>query len=120
MLLPKVISQSRILLFFKVNDLITDTKIGFRGILEPDPEKCEQVSLIDADMVLVPGLAFSLSGDRLGYGGGYYDATLRLKSNRAKSVGLSFQSLVYEKIPVSRSDEKLDAVVTECAIFERH
>ncbi len=67
-------------------------------------------------MVLVtPLLAFTRTGGRLGYGGGYYDRTLA--SLRAEhdvlAVGYAFAAQQVEKLPLSRTDERLDWIVTE-------
>jgi 5-formyltetrahydrofolate cyclo-ligase len=65
--------------------------------------------------VLVPLLAFDGSGSRLGYGGGYYDRTLRaLRSQgRVRAVGIAFAGQEMPELPHLANDEKLDWIVTE-------
>lgn len=69
----------------------------------------------EPDVILAPLLAFDRAGRRLGYGGGYFDATL--KSLRAKkpilAVGLAYSVQEVEHVPVDDRDEMLDAIVTE-------
>jgi len=79
------------------------------GIPEPGPGPA--VSLSRAGIVVVPGLAFSTDGHRLGYGGGYYDRFLR--GRPCPAVGLAFESQVVAGLPRHRGDEALDAFVTE-------
>lgn len=64
------------------------------------------------DCVLVPGLAFSLAGARLGFGAGYYDRWLAAHPN-ATRVGLCFEYQVDEGTPREAHDEPLDYLITE-------
>jgi 5-formyltetrahydrofolate cyclo-ligase len=64
------------------------------------------------DFVLVPLLAFDASGNRLGYGGGYYDRTLAAMPD-AFRLGCAFAAQEFEKLPVEPTDLPLHAVVTE-------
>lgn len=71
-------------------------------------------------LVIVPLLGFDLQGNRLGYGGGYYDATMR--KMRAENKGVQFVGAAYslqqvDAIPHEAHDERLDAVVTEKGII---
>jgi 5-formyltetrahydrofolate cyclo-ligase len=84
---------------------------GPLGALEPPPGAPE-VALDEIECVLVPGVAFSEDGLRLGRGGGYYDATLK-HMPRARRVGLAFDAQVLPALPREPHDVPLDAVVTE-------
>lgn len=71
-------------------------------------------------LVLVPGLAFSLSGERLGRGGGYYDRFLsdvRKRFTRQKNTlviaGLCVQDQIIEDIPTEEHDQRVDCLITE-------
>jgi 5-formyltetrahydrofolate cyclo-ligase len=64
------------------------------------------------DFILVPLLAFDTAGNRLGYGGGYYDRTLAALPN-AFRLGCAFAVQKFEKLPVEPTDLPLHAVVTE-------
>lgn len=79
------------------------------GILQPTGPVFSQLE--DIDLALVPGLAFSLGGKRLGRGGGYYDRTLPLLINAYKA-GLAFPFQVMDAIPQDDHDILLDAVIT--------
>lgn len=82
---------------------------GALGILvPPSTEACAD----EVDLVLVPGLAFSIRGARLGYGAGYYDRWLAAH-RLAIRVGLCFEYQVLERIPVAPHDEALDYLVTD-------
>lgn len=70
---------------------------------------------VSPDVVLVPLLAFDDAGYRLGYGGGYYDRTLRyLREKRTVlAIGLGFSGQRVPSIPRGATDEGLDWLVSE-------
>jgi 5-formyltetrahydrofolate cyclo-ligase len=84
---------------------------GAFGIPEPPADERTRVDPRDAEVVLVPGCAFSLTGDRLGAGGGFYDALLRRREGAA--IGIGFELQVVAALPVEPHDIRLDALVTE-------
>ncbi len=80
----------------------------------------EDVPTDDADMVapaiiVAPLLAYTRAGDRLGYGGGYYDRTIEaLRKERAVVfVGYGFAAQQVDALPASPLDQRLDWIVTE-------
>ena len=111
--MPIVEEDSRILRFAKW-DRETEMEKGAFGIFQP--KVTPDTVFHDPDIVLVPLLAFDLSGNRIGYGGGYYDATLadlRAKKEGVIAVGLCYaRQAVLFKLPTEAHDEKLDWVVT--------
>ncbi len=92
---------------------------GPLGAAEP-PAAAREVPLHELDCVVLPGIAFSEDGHRLGRGGGYYDATLPLAA-RAARVGVAFELQVVPELPREPHDAQLDALVTEARAlrFER-
>ncbi len=84
---------------------------GRFGVTEPPPDS----PVVTPDLVLVPLLAFDRRGNRLGYGAGYYDRTLRaLRSNGpVRAIGLAYAAQEVERVPTGPSDERLDAILTE-------
>ncbi len=84
---------------------------GPLGALEP-PADAAEVPRDAVDAVLLPGVAFSADGHRLGRGGGYYDATLEAMP-RAARIGLGFELQVVPALPFEAHDARLDALVTE-------
>jgi 5-formyltetrahydrofolate cyclo-ligase len=81
------------------------------GMLEPDPALPE-IEPEQADLILVPGLAFTRSGYRLGYGGGYYDQLLSTP-RRAATLGACFQVQLVDEIPHDLHDIPVGNLVTE-------
>jgi 5-formyltetrahydrofolate cyclo-ligase len=80
------------------------------GIAEPLDDKPE----VEPDVVLLPLLAFDAQGNRLGYGGGFYDRTLaKLRANKpVLAVGLAYDEQRVDAVPVESYDQRLDWVLT--------
>lgn len=64
------------------------------------------------DLILVPLLGFDRSGNRLGYGGGYYDRTLATLPG-VRSVGYALAAQEVEQLPTGPYDQPLSCLVTE-------
>ncbi|MBL0058099.1 MAG: 5-formyltetrahydrofolate cyclo-ligase [Elusimicrobia bacterium] len=63
------------------------------------------------DLLLVPGAAFTLRGDRLGSGAGYYDRYLARRP-RPKTIGVCFDEQVAVRLPVEKHDHRMEWIVT--------
>ncbi|MDX3503460.1 5-formyltetrahydrofolate cyclo-ligase [Streptomyces sp. ATCC51928] len=86
-----------------------------RGLLEPDGPRLGPDAVLDADTVLLPGLAVDRAGMRLGRGGGSYDRALaRLTAAGAHPalVVLLYDDEVVARVPSEPHDHPVDAVVT--------
>jgi 5-formyltetrahydrofolate cyclo-ligase len=83
---------------------------GVWGIAEPRPDK----ATLEPDVVVVPLLAFDANGWRLGYGGGFYDRTLRRLRDMKDvvAVGLGFEAQKVDAVPRLDYDERLDWMLT--------
>ena len=116
LVLPKVNKANKSLDIFRVENPATDLINGVWGIAEPDPEKCKPVSISEVDFVLVPGLAFDAVGQRLGYGGGYYDKLLAGRNINAHLIVAAYSMQLVKAIPALSHDIKVDFTVTETSI----
>ena len=86
---------------------------GRHGILEPEAA-APGLDLEPSDLVLVPGLAFDPAGQRLGRGGGYYDATFPPGAEGAPRLfGMAYEFQVVEAVPHDSHDRRMDAIVSE-------
>lgn len=74
----------------------------------------------EPEIVIVPLLAFTQNGDRLGYGGGFYDRTLeQLRARRATlAIGFAFAGQQVDALPIEPTDQPLDLIVTEAGVIE--
>lgn len=80
----------------------------------------EEGDWIEPEILIVPLVAFSRSGGRLGYGGGFYDRTLELlRSKRATmAIGFAYAAQEDADIPLEPVDQPLDMIVTEAGIID--
>ena len=89
---------------------------GAYGILEPETPSIDIASL-PSSIVVVPGVAFTLDGERIGRGGGHYDRMLAELPQHAIRVGLAYSFQLLDRVPQSEFDRRLNFVVTETAIY---
>ena len=84
------------------------------GIRVPQ-EPYEVIDPSDVDLILVPAVACTGAGDRMGRGAGYYD---RFLPHCAKAVpmGVVFEAQVVEELPVNAHDRKISYLVTETGL----
>ncbi len=95
----------------------SDLAPGTFGILEPRLELRQEIGRnvlpSEIDLVLVPGLVFDLTGERLGYGRGFYDRLLAELTDTTVRIGLAFDCQVLETLPREEHDQPVDWLVTE-------
>ena len=85
-----------------------DLSLSAYGIREPLGKAFEG----DIDVAVVPLLAVDERGNRLGYGGGYYDKYLSAHKNTLK-IGYCYDEQIVRELPVDGNDVRMDAVVTD-------
>jgi 5-formyltetrahydrofolate cyclo-ligase len=113
-LLPRVNRASMHLDIYKVSDLQHDVAPGSWGIREPVVERCiKEEALGTVDFILLPGVAFTREGVRLGYGGGFYDKLLAQMPHRPALVAGAYALQVVQEIPQENTDRNVGWLVTE-------
>ena len=92
----------------------TELAAGPMGILEPAPGGEGLISVAEGDVSvwIVPGLAFSRSGARLGYGGGWYDRFLSKANPSSISLGVAYLFQIVADLPLEPHDIPLVDIVT--------
>ena len=79
-----------------------------------DEQRPEALDVKSLDLILVPGMAFTSSGFRLGRGKGYYDAYLAKAKSlglKPKTIALAFNEQVLTEIPTDNHDMSIDEVI---------
>ena len=89
---------------------------------QPDGDALGAESLKEADLIVVPALAASADGTRLGQGGGWYDRALTHRSPDVPIVAVIFDDEVLESgiIPAKPHDVPIDAIVTPTRTITAH
>lgn len=79
----------------------------------------EHPQWMEPEILIIPLVAFTTAGVRLGYGGGYYDRTLAvLRKTRATfAIGYAYAAQAAESLPSEPTDQPLDLIVTETGIL---
>lgn len=94
-----------------------DLEPGFRGILEPKAD-CLPAAY-KTSLLLMPGAAFTKNGQRLGYGGGFYDRFLTAEPEHEK-VALAYAFQMRDALPAEAHDRLIDRIITEAGPIDCH
>ena len=96
---------------------LDDLSLGAYGILEPTEairrDQRRAVEDNEIDCIVVPGVAFTAAGVRLGHGKGYYDRLFARLSPQAIRIALAFDCQIANDLPQEPHDQLVDMVVTE-------
>lgn len=110
---PLINVRQRDLQVTRITSLDIKLVVGDYGVREPVPELQEIVSPSCLDLVITPGLAFDTFGNRIGYGGGYYDKLLKKLSRGVTRIGVGYDFQVLDSVPHSELDKSVQFVITE-------
>src|ERR1035437_1896820 len=114
LILPKVNHHTNQLDLYRVDDPENQLESGLWGIREPVVERCKRLDDInEVEFALLPGIAFSRNGARLGYGGGFYDKLLAHVSHRPVLATAAFGLQIVTQIPQEATDVRVGWIVTE-------
>ena len=108
--LPKVESKTDMKFYLYDGNL----KLGKFGIKEPVSKAALDEELLKEEGVLmiVPGVAFDKTKNRLGHGGGYYDRFFD-KDNKLFKLAVGYDYQILDSVPADEHDKKVDTIVTE-------
>lgn len=84
--------------------------VGPYGIMEP--QGAVACAVEEIDLMVVPGVAFSADGVRLGRGKGYYDRYIAREGFRAYTVGVCYACQMREELPCGEHDKRVDRVIS--------
>lgn len=128
---PKVVGTDMV--FYRVTEF-SQLIEGYKGILEPDTDRCEAVIETNREddrrtqsvtklvlpkhtLLFVPGCAFDKTGGRMGYGGGFYDRFMEMYPDVLR-VALAYEEQLVPEVPREDHDKLVDAIITETQIMQ--
>ena len=110
-IIPYTDMKNKVMYGIEINTLDGLKKNKF-GILEPT-DGSEIFNKEDIDLIIMPGVAFDRSGNRVGYGGGYYDKFLSEINSDIPTIALAYDVQILEEVPSEQHDIKVGMVITE-------
>ncbi len=114
--LPKVEGEN--IRFYVITD-VSQVSLGYQKIPEPKTKEFVVPTGKKAALMLLPGLAFTKEGDRLGYGGGFYDRYLSSVEHGALiTCGLGYDFQVLRELPVEKCDQSIEYVMTPMEVYK--
>lgn len=114
---PCIDAGKKIMIPCAITDPARELYSGLLGIPEPDPSVSPPVAIHDIDLAVVPGLAFTPAGQRIGYGGGYYDRFLGMW--QGTSCALAFEEQIVDCLPFDPSrDRSVSCIITESRVID--
>lgn len=128
--IPKVNNNGTMDFYKIINEekLENQVELGSYNILEPknNLKKFELINKTDIDifsnktLFLIPGIAFDNKKNRIGKGMGFYDKYLSkiiIDKKNVFFVGISFDFLIFNNIPVEKNDIKMDYIISDTKIY---
>jgi len=125
-LLPALLAQGVRACFFQIEHhalqprqvrSMDDLQRGAMNVWEPHAH-CPPIDIAALDIILVPGLAFTRKGARLGRGGGYYDRLLAQPACRAERIAVAFDVQIVDHIAVESHDQHIHQIITESGLIQ--
>jgi 5-formyltetrahydrofolate cyclo-ligase len=117
MIAVPIVEKEKTLSLSELKDFENELEVGKFGILEPKLEYRRRVNLEEVELVIVPGIAFDKNGNRIGYGGGYYDYLLK-KMKDVSFIGLAYELQIVTQIPIEEKDISVHKIITEDRIIK--
>lgn len=108
--IPKIYRDNKSMKAIRLKSF-EDLKENSMGILEPIDDS-DYINKEEIDLIIVPGVVFDLNGNRIGYGGGYYDRYLESIKEISNKVVLAYDLQIVDFIEPEAHDISIDYIIT--------
>jgi len=115
--IPIILSDCINLAASEIFDFDSELEKGEKGILKPKKEYYRIFTPENIDLIIIPGVAFDLRGNRIGRGFGYYDNFLRKIPSSTKIIALAFEIQIVKRIIADKNDMPVHEIITEKRII---
>lgn len=112
---PKINLQNKTMKAVRIHNF-SELIVNKYGILEPSIVDKNNIGL-DFDLIIMPGVAFDKDGNRIGYGGGYYDKYISHLSKDINKVALAYSFQLVNNIEAEEHDIKVNYIITDKKII---
>jgi 5-formyltetrahydrofolate cyclo-ligase len=113
---PKCLAKEK-LLDFRILKHFNQLESVYFGLLEPITAETEPIEKKEIGLLIVPGLAFTKEGYRMGVGGGYYDRFLQ--HYQGSTIALAFKEQMLSEVPIEEHDIPVGKIITNEGSFSR-
>lgn len=107
---PKTNKQTKDMIALKIHNF-NNMSVDKWGIIEPKSVDKANIGT-DFDLIIMPGIAFDKQGNRIGYGGGYYDKYISKLNNASNLLALAYDFQIIQDIESESHDIKVDFILT--------
>ncbi|MPQ33121.1 5-formyltetrahydrofolate cyclo-ligase [Clostridium estertheticum] len=114
---PYCIKSSHKIVPFIINNLTTDLTKSTFGVMEPKYDILMKANIENIDLIIVPGVVFDENCNRIGFGAGYYDRFLSMKTKNTITIGIAYDYQIIDKVPTDEYDVPLNFILTEKRII---
>jgi 5-formyltetrahydrofolate cyclo-ligase len=113
LVLSRVDRENHLLHLYEIKS-VDELAPGYMGIPEPSILSGERTAAAnDIDAVVIPGAGFDEAGNRIGYGGGYYDRLLSSIRKEVSVVAPAYEEQIVGSVPVEPHDIRVGTIVTD-------
>ena len=112
--IPKIYKKDKSMKAIRLNSF-EDLNKNSMGILEPIDDS-DYINKEEIDLIIVPGVVFDLNGNRIGYGGGYYDRYLEDIKKVSNKVALAYDLQIVDFIDPEAHDISVDYIITNTKV----
>jgi 5-formyltetrahydrofolate cyclo-ligase len=112
---PKCDTGTRKMIFRELQNFSQLETVYF-GLYEPIEQLTRKIDIDEIDLLIIPGLAYTRKGYRIGFGGGYYDRFL--EDYHGPTLSLAFDDQIVSELPIENHDLPVAKIITNREVID--